>query len=97
VAATHHDASRLARARSGSGEQVFMITGFGVHDRTDWPFMITGMCTSRSSSLIRSRSSLVGPAGRPRSRSAWRTQPRSVSPVQPIFAAIEPIAAYCEA
>lgn len=27
---------------------------------------------------------------------AWRTQPRNVSPVQPILAAIEPIAAHCE-
>jgi hypothetical protein len=34
VAATHYDASQLARARSGSGEQVFMITETGVHDRT---------------------------------------------------------------
>jgi hypothetical protein len=33
----------LARARSGRGKQAFMITGFGVHDRTDWPFNITGM------------------------------------------------------
>src|SRR5512132_4408965 len=51
--------------------------------------------TSRSSALIRSRSSLVVPA-RPLSRSACRTQPRSVSAVQPIFAAIEPIAAHCD-
>ena len=33
----------------------------------------------------------------PESRSAWRTQFRNVSPVQPIFAAIEAIAAHCEA
>jgi hypothetical protein len=33
----------------------------------------------------------------PESRSAWRTQFRKVSPVQPIFAAIEAIAAHCEA
>jgi hypothetical protein len=74
---------------------------------------------SRSSALIRSRSSLVGPARLPWSRSACRTQPRSplahrkamccrvdsasggcakdVSAVQPIVAAIEPIAAHCEA
>ena len=37
------------------------------------------------------------PARRPWSRSACRTQPRSVSAVQPIFAAIEPIAVHCEA
>ena len=52
---------------------------------------------SRSSALIRSCSSLVGPAPRPRSRSACRTHFRSVSAVQPIFAAIEPIASHCEA
>jgi hypothetical protein len=33
----------LARARSGQRERVFMITGIGVHDPTDWPFTITGM------------------------------------------------------
>src|SRR5437867_6618885 len=51
---------------------------------------------SRSNSLSRSRSVLVNPARRPWSRSAWRTHLRSVSAVQPIFAAIEPIAAHCE-
>ena len=30
----------------------------------------------------------------PRSRSPWRTQPRSVSTVQPIFGAIETIASH---
>ena len=40
---------------------------------------------------------LVTPARDPASRSACRTQPRSVSPVQPIFPAIEAIAAHCEA
>ena len=48
---------------------------------------------SRFSALIRSRSSVVGPARKPRSRSTWRTQLRSVSPEQPIFDAIELIAA----
>jgi hypothetical protein len=52
---------------------------------------------SRSSARIRSRSSPVGPARTPWSRSACRTQPRSVSAVQPILAAIELIAAHCEA
>ena len=33
----------LASASSGQREQVFMVTGTGVHDRTDWPFKITGM------------------------------------------------------
>jgi hypothetical protein len=37
------------------------------------------------------------PSRWPRFRSACRTQPRSVSPLQPIFAAIEQIAAHCEA
>ena len=40
---------------------------------------------------------LVTPARRLWSRSACRTHLRSVSGVQPIFAAIEPIAAHCEA
>jgi len=52
--------------------------------------------TSRSSALIRSRSPVVAPARAPLSRSAWRTQRRSVSAVQPIFAAIETIASHCE-
>src|SRR5579875_3558935 len=45
--------------------------------------------TSRSSALIRSRSSVFGPARRLLSRSACRIQLRSVSPEQPILAAIE--------
>src|SRR5690606_32403069 len=52
--------------------------------------------TSRSSSLIRSRSAVVGPGCLPRSRSACRTQLRSVSPEQPIFAAIDWMAAHCD-
>src|SRR5579875_2961014 len=51
---------------------------------------------SRSKALIRSRSSVVGPARKPRSRSACRTQRRNVSRVHPILAPIEPIAAHCE-
>src|SRR3954463_9619875 len=50
---------------------------------------------SRSRVLIRSRSSVVGPARTPRSRSALRNQLRSFSPEQPILAAIERIAPYC--
>src|SRR3954465_14530175 len=46
---------------------------------------------------MRSRSSVVGPGRRPWSPSACRTQLRSVSPEQPIFSAIERIAAHCEA
>ncbi|CAO3428183.1 hypothetical protein [Azospirillum doebereinerae] len=53
--------------------------------------------TARSTALIRSCSSVLGPSRLPWSRSACRTQPRSVSAVQPIFAAIEPIAAHCQA
>src|SRR5690625_804924 len=45
---------------------------------------------SRSSALMRSRSSVVGPGRMPWSRSACRTQLRSVSAVQPTFVAIEP-------
>src|SRR5215211_2925592 len=52
---------------------------------------------SRSSARMRSCSAVVGPARRPWSRSVWRTQPRSVSGAQPILAAIELIAAACEA
>src|SRR5205085_6305585 len=51
---------------------------------------------SRSSALMRSRSSVVAPGRMPRSRSARRTQWRSVSPEQPIFSAIEWIADHCE-
>ena len=39
---------------------------------------------------------LVGPARRPSSRSAWRTQFYRVWAVQPILAAIEAIVAHCE-
>jgi putative DNA primase/helicase len=41
--AKHFYSVPLARARSGQRERVFMITGIGVHDPTDWPFTITGM------------------------------------------------------
>src|SRR5690606_14321132 len=51
---------------------------------------------SRSSALIRSVSLVVGPGRLPWSRSACRTQRRSVSDVQPIFPAMDPIAAHCE-
>src|SRR3954462_11611704 len=53
--------------------------------------------TSRSSVLIRSCSAVVGPARSPWARSACRTPLRKVSVVQPIFAAIEPMADHCEA
>jgi hypothetical protein len=45
---------------------------------------------------MRSVSLVVGPGRLPWSRSAWRTHSRNVSALQPIFAAIEPIAAHCE-
>ena len=51
---------------------------------------------SRSSALMRSRSSVVAPGLRPWSRSAWPTQACSVCAVQPILAAIELMAAHCE-
>src|SRR5215470_12432070 len=51
---------------------------------------------SRSSCLRRSRSSVVRPGRFPASRSAWRTHFRSVSAVQPIFSAMEVIAAHCD-
>src|SRR5690606_29163545 len=51
---------------------------------------------SRSSALIRSVSLVVGPGRLPWSRSACRTQRRSVSAVQPNLALIELIAAHCE-
>src|SRR5690606_28820622 len=49
---------------------------------------------SRSSALMRSISLVVGPGRLPWSRSACRTQRRSVSDVQPILPAIEPVAAH---
>ncbi len=50
--------------------------------------------TSRSSSLMRCCSVVVGPGRAPLSRSPWRTHLRSVSPVQPILLAIDSIAAH---
>jgi hypothetical protein len=35
VVTINHRGMTLARPRSGHREQVFMITGIGVHDRTD--------------------------------------------------------------
>src|SRR5690606_39024971 len=52
--------------------------------------------TSRSSAFIRARSSVVSPGRSPWSRSARRTHRRNVSAVQPIFPAIDAIAAHCE-
>src|SRR5690606_12671945 len=52
--------------------------------------------TSRSSCLMRSSSAVVVPGRVPLSRSAWRTQRRNVSGVQPISPASETIAAHCE-
>src|SRR5690606_20963443 len=52
---------------------------------------------SRSSSLMRPRSSVLRPPRRPLSRSAWRTQLRSVSAVHPIFSETDRIAAHCDA
>jgi len=51
---------------------------------------------SRSRAFSRVSSSLVGPGRRPLSRSARRTQRRSVSDVQPIFEAIDSIADHCD-
>src|SRR5690606_7999034 len=52
--------------------------------------------TSRSRSFSRARSLVVTPSRLPESRSACRTHFLSVSGVQPIFAAIEWIAAHCD-
>ena len=43
MVATNQGCVPLASARSSQCEQVFMITGTGVHDQTDWTFTITGM------------------------------------------------------
>jgi hypothetical protein len=51
---------------------------------------------SRSSSLMRCCSVVVGPDRAPLSRSPWRTHSRSVSAVQSILAAIDSIAAHCD-
>jgi hypothetical protein len=53
--------------------------------------------TSRSRASIRACSAPVDPAAGPRLRSTCRTQPRSASAVQPIFAAIDLIASHGEA
>nr|UCK92300.1 hypothetical protein [Raoultella planticola] len=52
--------------------------------------------TSRSSALMRSFSAVVTPSRLPVSRSCWRSQPRSVSAVQPTLAATDTIAAHCD-
>src|SRR5690349_18673762 len=52
--------------------------------------------TSRSRSLMRCCSVVVGPGRAPLSRSPWRTHLRSVSAVQPILPAIDSIAAHCD-
>ncbi len=52
--------------------------------------------TSRSSSLIRAVLALLTPSRWPVSRSFCRTQAYSVWAVQPIFAAIDWIAAHCD-
>jgi TIR domain len=52
--------------------------------------------TARSSSFIRSRSLVVSPGRFPASRCDWRTHFRSVSAVQPIFGAIDSIAAHSD-
>src|SRR5690606_31299280 len=51
---------------------------------------------SRSSPLIRSSSAVLAPGRLPSSRSACLTQRRSVSLEQPIFSAIDSIAAHCD-
>ena len=56
----------------------------------------TAMLRSNSRTETRSRSPLVMPGLAPLSRSALRTHRRSVSVVQPNFAAIEHIAFHCE-
>lgn len=53
--------------------------------------------TSRSRSVKRSRSAVVNPGLRARSRSDCWAYLRIVSAKQPIFAAIDPIAAHCDA
>jgi hypothetical protein len=54
VATARRDDVPLASARSGQRERVFMITGIGVHDRTDRPFKITGMrnATTRCAAFL---------------------------------------------
>src|SRR5690606_19722025 len=53
--------------------------------------------SSRSRSLIRALSSVVGPGRPPLSRCACRTQTPSVSGLQPILAATDPMAAHSDA
>ena len=65
-------------------------------DRLDPVDAAVGSRFSRSRSFKRSRSVVVNPGRRPASRSVCRNQLRNVSGVQPIFSAIEQIAAHCE-
>jgi hypothetical protein len=39
----HRDRMPLARCRSGQRKRTSMITGFGVHNLTDWLFMVIGI------------------------------------------------------
>jgi hypothetical protein len=46
--AENYDSVPLVRARSGRSEQVFMITGFGIHDRMDCPFTFATVQTPQT-------------------------------------------------
>ena len=81
----HHVARRLSSAWAQYADALRKISFARFSSRT-----------SRSSSFIRCRSSVVQPARWPVSRSAWRTQRRSVSLVHPSFGAIAAIAAHCD-
>ena len=51
---------------------------------------------SRFNRFSSASSSVVAPARRPESRSAWRTHSRTVSAFGPSFSATEQIASHCE-
>jgi hypothetical protein len=82
----HHLARRSSSAFAKNADASFRISFASFSSRF-----------SRSSSFSRGRSSVVNPGRRRASRSAWRTQCRNVSAVQPIFPAMDSMAAHCDA
>src|SRR5688572_7167786 len=82
----HHHFGR--RSSSATAKYADAFLRISLARRSSW--------TSRSRSLMRALSSVVGPGLLPASRCDWRSHFRSVSGVQPIFSATEVIAAHSE-
>jgi len=81
VATTHHDAVRFVTIRSVWCEQVFMITGSGVHDRVDWLFTITGIRKDRHLLLPEARLT----CGPPHMAQSWGIEHTARDHLKPIW------------